>query len=52
MAHSVMRRKIPELEEALTGHFEDHQHRGGRPGVNGQMNAVVTTSQVRTVIRL
>ncbi|MCW2939380.1 MAG: Transposase, partial [Actinomycetia bacterium] len=24
MAHSVMRRKIPELEEALTGHFEDH----------------------------
>jgi hypothetical protein len=24
MAHGVMRRKIPQLEEALTGHFEAH----------------------------
>jgi transposase len=24
MAHGVMRRKIAQLEEALTGHFEDH----------------------------
>jgi transposase len=24
MAHGVMRRKIPQLREALTGHFDDH----------------------------